>query len=98
MLFCHKARSFAAVPVDGYLWTLRDDSLSARKRPSVQSFDRVENWIRFYTYLSTLDTEAVTPQEYSYLPYFLGTIAAAWISSQPFFNRYPLIKQALNYT
>lgn len=73
MLLCHNASSFRVVPVTGYYWTLRGDSLSGRKSFYEQDCDRVVNWTRFYRIL--LDrNKSLAETEKQYLHYFFGLI------------------------
>lgn len=74
MLFCHQADSFLAVPVIGYRWTLRGDSLSANASSYTleKQLDRIENWSLFFKELLLLDR--ITAQEQGYLHYFLNII------------------------
>lgn len=95
MLLCHKAHSFAAVPVNGYFWTLRGDSLSGRKTFFAQDCDRVENWTKFYEQLLTLEASQITAGEQQYLRYFLDIIQNTWLSATPFFSQLTLVRRAL---
>lgn len=66
MLLCHKAHTFLNVPVDGYFWTLRSDSVSAK--PSLaKQLDRISNWHAFYDILERDYKEEITPTEKEYL-------------------------------
>lgn len=88
MLLCHNAASFAAIPVDGYFWTLRGDSLSGRKSSFRQDCDRVENWTKFYQLLLTMENSQIATAEKEYLHYYLGILQAAWKIRKPFFAFY----------
>lgn len=88
MLLCHNATSFAAIPVDGYYWTLRGDSLSGRKSSYRQDCDRVENWTRFYEILLDLDTAQIATKEKEYLYYYLGILQDTWKVRKPFLGFY----------
>lgn len=46
-LFAHKCTSFMSLPIDGYLWTLREDSVSAKTNLKTD-IDRMEVWIAYY--------------------------------------------------
>lgn len=94
MLLCHNATSFAAIPVDGYYWTLRGDSLSGRKSFYLQDCDRVENWTRFYAILLDLDTAQIAKAEKEYLYYYLGILQDTWKVKKPFLGFYTGIKAA----
>lgn len=63
MLFTHRASSFSSVPVDGYYWTLREDSVSGRKMTAEVNADRIRNWVQFFDALSAVPADAVTPTE-----------------------------------
>lgn len=94
MLLCHNATSFAAVPVDGYYWTLRGDSLSGRKSFHAQNCDRVEIWTKFYNVLLERSPEEITITEKEYLYYFLAIIRGTWEAGKA--SEYTLVKNALN--
>lgn len=94
MLFCHRAHSFCAVPVDGYFWTLRDDSLSGRKTFLAQELDRIQNWILFYEQLSQLDAAEISQTEKEYLYYSFDILRGAWSASRPTYANYMLIRRA----
>ena len=86
MLLCHNATSFAAIPVDGYFWTLRGDSLSGRKSSYRQDCDRVENWTKFYDILLTMEQAYIATAEKEYLYYVLGILQETWKVKKPFFG------------
>lgn len=67
MLFAHKARSFACVPVEGYYWTIRAASLSGRQMTKEVNADRIQNWIRFFKELEQYPNSEIAPQEIRYL-------------------------------
>lgn len=48
MLLCHRADSFLVLPVPGYYWTVRRDSLSGTKRTVQLNCDCISNWIHFF--------------------------------------------------
>jgi len=77
MLLCHKAESFLVIPVSGYYWTIRADSVSGRKRTLVQNCDCVSNWIRFFQEVNKMDYRlAETEKQYlHYLISLLQTVA-----------------------
>ena len=52
MLFADKCRSFMCVPIDGYNWTLRGDSLSGKQLTLDVYEDRLDNWMKFYKALA----------------------------------------------
>lgn len=88
MLLCHNATSFAAIPVDGYFWTLRGDSLSGRKSSYRQDCDRVDNWRQFYDLLLDMEVSHIARAEKEYLYYVLGILREAWGVRKPFFGFY----------
>ena len=96
MLLCHNAASFAAIPVDGYFWTLRGDSLSGRKSSYKQDCDRVENWTRFYEILLTMDETEIADAEKEYLYYVLGILQEAWKVKKPYLGFYNGVKAAVD--
>ena len=65
ILFAHKAKSFMSIPVDGYHWTLRDDSVSATTNLA-KNLDRLCNWNHFFEANKELQEEEVTTYEISY--------------------------------
>ncbi len=94
MLLCHRARSFASIPYDGYFWTLRSDSLSGKKPSYSTNIDRIKNWTRFYTVLANFDTAEITAAEKRYLNHFLSVVQVAWEKSSPIFCDYKIIRKA----
>jgi len=95
MLLCHNAASFAAIPVDGYFWTLRGDSLSGRKSFFRQDCDRVENWTAFYRQLLTMEENRIATAEKEYLYYFMGILQETWKIRKPFFTFYSGAREAV---
>lgn len=95
MLLCHNATSFAAIPADGYFWTLRGDSLSGRKSSFRQDCDRVENWTAFYNCLLNLEENQIATAEKEYLYYFLGILKDTWKVRKPFFGFYSGVRSAV---
>jgi len=71
--FARSAASFAAIPVDGYFWTLRGDSLSGRKSFFAQDCDRVANWVQFFKILLEKGHTLADTQK-RYLHYLLALI------------------------
>lgn len=67
MMFSHKSSSFLCVPVDGYIWYLRDESLSGRRKDYITQVDRINNWIEFSEYLMTIAPSEITDVEKHYL-------------------------------
>ncbi len=70
MMFSHKATSFLCVPVDGYIWHLRDESLSGRKKDYITQLDRINNWINFSEFIKKLPPDEITGHEKNYLTYY----------------------------
>lgn len=64
-LFAHKCTSFMSLPIDGYLWTLREDSVSA-KTDFKKDIDRMEVWAAYYQALLDINDFEPTEQEQSY--------------------------------
>lgn len=95
MLLCHNATSFAAIPADGYFWTLRGDSLSGRKSSFRQDCDRVENWTAFYNCLLNLEENQIATAEKEYLYYFLGILKDTWKVRKHFFGFYSGVRSAV---
>ncbi len=95
MLVCHRAKSFASVPVDGYFWTLRNNSVSAKKNTEEQLIERTQNWMKFYEIILESEFEDITEQEKGYIDKFWSLIDIVWVSSRPFFKNYRFVKQAL---
>lgn len=65
-LFVHKCHSFASIPIDGYLWTLRADSVSASTNFATD-IDRLSNWIQYNNQVISNNSFIPTEQERSYL-------------------------------
>lgn len=68
MLFSHECHSFCVIPIDGYYWTLRSDSVSAKTNLKVD-MDRMQNWNEFYNRLMNYETNDITKKEREYLVY-----------------------------
>lgn len=73
MLFSHRASSFLSVPVDGYYWTLRKDSLSGRPTTKEIDRDRLENWIKFYNEIGQFNSEEITQAERFHVNNFVSS-------------------------
>lgn len=65
-----RASSFMSVPVVGYHWTLRDDSVSGRPASNPVYLDRIGNWIDFYRYILSLGIKRLSSPEILYISYF----------------------------
>ena len=70
MLFSYKCRSFMNIPVDGYIWNKREDSLSRRKLTNEVYKDRLDNWKLFYSEIKKIKPEKITDQTKYYLDYY----------------------------
>ena len=72
-LFSLKATSFLSLPIDGYYWTIRSNSLSAELTKE-KNFDRLNNWIHFLTELKQYNIEIIRePAKKYYLnAHFVG--------------------------
>ena len=70
-LFTHKCHSFMSLPVDGYYWTKRDDSVSATV--SLQkNVDRIGNWKQYYNALIKEKNIILANQEKKYVTMAFG--------------------------
>lgn len=96
MLLCHNATSFAAIPEDGYFWTLRGDSLSGRKSFFEQDCDRVRNWTMFYNCLLNMEASQIATTEVQYLYYVLEILRNTWQVKKPFFAFFSDARTAVN--
>ena len=75
ILLAHNARSFLCVPVVGYVWYLRKDSLSGRKKDYLTQLDRINNWFSFGDVIMQMQPSFVTVQEKNYLTnYFYAVV------------------------
>lgn len=80
-LFSHKASSFMSLPIDGYHWTLRADSLSASVSLP-KNLDRLYNWNSFFKAIKELPNRELTSLEFKYAKeyYHLAKRTAMMIS------------------
>ncbi len=94
MLFCRKAHSFLAVPVVGYFWTLREDSVSANFSllSTEKHFDRICVWNAFFN--DILGETQVSDKEKRYLVYFLNIVYIVLARGEKLIKNYRLIKSA----
>ncbi|MCR4615379.1 MAG: glycosyltransferase [Clostridiales bacterium] len=83
MLFCHKAASFLSVPVVGYYWTLRDESVSGRKTTEAPMIDRINNWIIFFDEINSMETSEITGDEKEYLIHFVRLVMQLCMGDDP---------------
>lgn len=75
MLFNNKAKSFLSVPVHGYYWTIREDSVSSPSMKNIaKEFDRLDNWQKFFGELDKMDISEIPPQEIKFLSYPHGQL------------------------
>lgn len=65
-LFVQKCRSFMSIPIDGYYWTLRSDSVSAKTNTKIDK-DRLSNWIQYNEKVLSDCSYIPTAQERHYL-------------------------------
>lgn len=70
MLFAYNCRSFMNIPVDGYIWNKRDDSLSGKKLTKDIFEERLENWRLFYKAIANIPPEKITDQTKYYIDYY----------------------------
>lgn len=63
MCFTHKSSSFLCVPVTGYLWHLREGSVSGRRFDYQTQLDRLKIWIQFGDWLMQMNSDVITKQE-----------------------------------
>ncbi len=74
MMFAHKAKSFLCVPTIGYIWYLREESLSGRRKDYYTQKDRINNWIKFGEEIMKMDLSEITDQEKNYLTNYFFNI------------------------
>lgn len=67
-LFLHKCRSFLCVPIFGYLWTKREDSVSATINKN-KNIDRIKVWGNYVSALNRYGKTELTVQEEKYIFY-----------------------------
>ena len=72
-LFAHKCRSFLSLPIDGYLWTIRKDSVSSTVNQRI-NIDRLNVWIEYLTTVNHEKSLTLSKQEKSYIrfPFLLS--------------------------
>ena len=58
------------IPIDGYIWNKREDSLSRRKLTNEVYKDRLDNWKLFYSEIKKIKPEKITDQTKYYLDYY----------------------------
>ncbi len=74
MLFCHNCSSFMSLPVIGYYWILRADSVSGRTPSEKTNLDRLNNWYYFYSKLDKINIDEITEDELYYIYYYAQII------------------------
>ena len=74
MLFCHNSSSFMSIPVTGYYWVLREDSVSGRTPSEKTNLDRLNNWQYFYNEINSISDDEVTDDEKNYIIYYAQII------------------------
>ena len=62
-LFCHSCNSFLSVPINGYFWTMRDNSISAAVYTLETERERMLVWGLFFQKLQTI-SEKLLPREW----------------------------------
>lgn len=55
MLFARKCSSFLCLPIIGYYWTIREDSLSGIKPSEKVNIERIKNWLLFYSSIKNIN-------------------------------------------
>ena len=66
MLFYHNCSSFLSVPYDGYLWTIREGSLSGSTSIE-KEIDRIRVWREFFEYLTKFNPSNVCIEATSHI-------------------------------
>lgn len=97
MLFCHRACSFLSVPVDGYFWTIRQDSVSATTSPQ-KNIDRILNWKMFFDILIHLNNDEITQfeREYAAVPRNVLAEMCMDLKNSIKYRKF-IVKQAIEY-
>ncbi len=67
-LFAHQCRSFLTLPFDGYIWTIRNDSVSANTNPKI-NIDRIKVWTKYLSFVDKNKTTELSKQEEKYLAF-----------------------------
>lgn len=75
MLLCHNSDSFLVMPISGYYWSIRKNSLSGRERTVELNSDCISNWIRYYTEVNSRG-DRLAETEKQYLFYLLRLVQA----------------------
>lgn len=98
MMFAHKSKSFLCVPTMGYIWYLREESLSGRRKDYYTQKDRINNWIEFGEEIMKMDLSVVTVQEKNYLTnYFFKIIKYTFFHYRSDCLNDGIIKRAKNH-
>lgn len=69
MLMAHRSDSFLNIPIDGYFWVIRNDSVSA-SMSSGKIIDSISNWQEFFKTLILMDHAEITSTEKKYVTYY----------------------------
>ncbi len=96
MLLSHKANTFLNLPVDGYLWYLRKDSVSASVSLTKQ-IDRISNWHHFFDIVSDVYKDDLTPIEKQYLLVQIGYIVKLSAVPARALKYWSFIREEANY-
>lgn len=67
-LFTHKCQSFLTLPIDGYFWTVRGNSVSANVNPKID-FDRMKVWMKYLSAIEKEKAQNLSSQEHKYVLY-----------------------------
>ncbi len=66
-LFAHKCSSFSILPIDGYHWSLREDSTSHKVHPLSTMLDKFSSWNKFFNEIIKLEPQMVGFVEKNYV-------------------------------
>ena len=71
-LFSQNCRSFLSLAIDGYRWTIREDSVSAKVNQTI-NIDRLRVWIKYLTAVNQKKSLTLSKAEKGYVlsPFFL---------------------------
>ncbi len=71
MKLANKATSFIAIPVVGYHWTIRKDSISGRPVSNEVNLERIRNWIDYFEYLMSTKKQRLASTEIFFVSYLI---------------------------
>lgn len=96
MMLVNKAKSFSSVPYFGYLWTIRNGSVSSNITPE-KNIDRFSNWYNLYLYFyrRKLFKNIYWEKEYLRLYYKEFKNYCVCLRWRPFFKKYFYIRKNL---